>query len=135
MKGRRLITCQLRAVAQVSGEILLGCGGCVGLGSDEDLLTGETQVVEDEASHAVSSTRGNKIICEDLCLGWINPESRISYAGIMERLAGRGGKAVILGYTEIGLLVGPDGRRSAVFDTTKIHAEAAVDYALRQSDS
>jgi aspartate racemase len=73
----------------------------------------------------------HRIIYDELCLGRIDPRSRMEYASIMEDLAGRGAEAIILGCTEIGLLVGPGECRVPLFDTTRIHAEAAVKYALR----
>jgi aspartate racemase len=48
----------------------------------------------------------------------------------MEKLAGRGAEGIILGCTEIGLLTGDEDSRVPLFDTTKIHAEAAALYAL-----
>jgi aspartate racemase len=72
----------------------------------------------------------HQVIYEELCLGEIRPASRQKFAEIMDGLVSQGAEAVILGCTEIGLLVGVDDCRVPVFDTTKIHAEAAVDLAL-----
>jgi aspartate racemase len=72
----------------------------------------------------------HEIIYKELVLGQLKPESRQAYREIIARLVEQGAQAVILGCTEIMLLV--TGADSAVplFDTTTIHAVAAVDYAL-----
>ena len=72
----------------------------------------------------------HRIIYEELCVGCILDKSRLEYVRIMDRLVERGAEAVILGCTEIGLLVRQDDSHIPVFDTTRIHAEAAVEYAL-----
>jgi aspartate racemase len=72
----------------------------------------------------------HRIIYDELCLGVIRDESRETYRTIMASLVARGAEGIILGCTEIGLLVGASGTRVPVFDTTRIHAEAAVDWAL-----
>lgn len=70
------------------------------------------------------------IIYTELCLGRIREPSRQAYARIIDDLVERGARGVILGCTEIGLLVRADGCPVPVFDTAHIHAEAAVDAAL-----
>ena len=55
----------------------------------------------------------------------------MKYLDIMERLAKEGAEGIILGCTEIGLLVKKEGCRVPLFDTTRIHALAAVEYALQ----
>lgn len=72
----------------------------------------------------------HRIIYDELCLGAINEESRAEYRRIMARLVARGAAGIILGCTEIGLLVGADDASVPLFDTTRLHAEAAVDLAL-----
>ncbi len=72
----------------------------------------------------------HQVIYEELCLGKVLPASREKYARIMDGLVSRGAEAIVLGCTEIGLLVSPDDCRAPLFDTTKIHAEAAVELAL-----
>ena len=72
----------------------------------------------------------HEIIYEELCRGVIQSASRQRYVEIMDHLVSRGAEAIILGCTEIGLLVGADDCRVPVFDTTKIHAQAAVELAL-----
>ncbi|HLM56450.1 MAG TPA: hypothetical protein VK422_10080 [Pyrinomonadaceae bacterium] len=65
-----------------------------------------------------------------MCLGEVRAESRREYLRIMDGLAARGAEAVILGRTEITLLVGPEDTPHRLFDTTRIHAEEAVALAL-----
>jgi len=72
----------------------------------------------------------HRIIYEELCLGVIRDSSRETYRTIMAALVARGAEGLILGCTEIGLLVGADDTRVPLFDTARIHAEAAVDWAL-----
>jgi aspartate racemase len=70
------------------------------------------------------------IIFDELCLGTIEQSSREQFITVMEKLAARGAEGIILGCTEIGLLTGDEDSRVPLFDTTKIHAEAAALYAL-----
>jgi aspartate racemase len=72
----------------------------------------------------------HRVIYEELCLGRILGTSREAYRGIIEDLVARGAQGVILGCTEIGLLVGEDDASVPLFDTARIHAEAAADWAL-----
>ena len=72
----------------------------------------------------------NRVIFYELCLGVISPRSRDGYMRIIDGLASRGAEAVILGCTEIGMLVGSADSPIPVFDTTVIHAEKAVELAL-----
>ncbi len=74
----------------------------------------------------------HKIIYQELCLGQCLPQSRQVYIDIIDDLARQGAQGVILGCTEIGMLVGPDDTDVPVFDTTAIHAQAAVDWALAE---
>lgn len=72
----------------------------------------------------------NRIIYDELCVGKILQDSKVAYAQIMEGLVKKGAQGIILGCTEIGLLVQQTDSTVPLFDTTKIHAEAAVAYAL-----
>lgn len=72
----------------------------------------------------------HRVIYEELVVGRIEPSSRRQFAAIIERLVGEGAEGVILGCTEIGLLVKEEDSAVPLFDTTRIHAEAAVDLAL-----
>jgi len=72
----------------------------------------------------------HRIIYEELCLGIVREESRTTYQAVVERLVARGVEGVILGCTEIELLLGPDDVDIPVFPTTALHVEAAVAAAL-----
>jgi aspartate racemase len=72
----------------------------------------------------------NRVIYEELVLGSIRPESRDRYVRIIHKLADTGAQGIILGCTEIGLLIRPQDSPLPVFDTTYLHALAAVDFAL-----
>ena len=74
----------------------------------------------------------HRIIYEELCFGVFLPESRSEYRRIMERLAAQGAEAIILGCTEISLLVSQKDSPVPLFDTTAIHARAAAEEALVQ---
>ena len=72
----------------------------------------------------------HRIIYEELCLGVVREESRQAYREVIARLVARGAEGVILGCTEIELLIGPDDADVPVFPTTALHVEAAVAAAL-----
>jgi aspartate racemase len=70
------------------------------------------------------------VIYDELCVGVIDERSRDEYRRIMRDLADRGAEGILLGCTEIDLLVGAADAPVPVFDTTRLHAERAVDLAL-----
>ncbi|MDO8907866.1 MAG: aspartate/glutamate racemase family protein [Pseudohongiella sp.] len=72
----------------------------------------------------------HRIIYEELCLGQVRDESRLQYLAIIDQLRARGAEAVILGCTEISLLVNQCDTAVALYDTTVIHAQQAVKAAL-----
>lgn len=72
----------------------------------------------------------HRVIYNELCVGIVLEESRGAYREVIKRLAARGAEGVILGCTEIGMLVSPSDSPVQVFDTTGIHASTAVDFAL-----
>ncbi len=82
--------------------------------------------VPDEADREVV----HDIIYQELCLGIVSENSKQKYLDIIERLALQGAEAVILGCTEITMLISQEDCSIPVYDTTRIHAEAAVDFAL-----
>jgi aspartate racemase len=86
-------------------------------------------VIPDEAGRAVV----HDIIYRELCNGIIREESRQAYYEVIEDLKKAGAECLILGCTEIGLLVDGDDERCTLppFDTTKIHAIAAADWAMK----
>lgn len=74
----------------------------------------------------------NRIIYEELCLGIISMESKEEYIRIIEKLEKNGAKGVILGCTEIGLLIQQQDIKIPVFDTTQIHATKAAKFAIEK---
>ena len=70
------------------------------------------------------------VIYEELCVGIISDASREEYRRVMRALADEGAQAILLGCTEIDLLVGPQDAPVPVFDTTRLHAERAVELAI-----
>jgi len=72
----------------------------------------------------------NAVIYNELCLGQVIDESRARYKAIIQDLIEQGAEGIILGCTEIGLLVKPEDSTVPLFDTTLIHAIGAVDFAL-----
>ncbi|MEM9978475.1 MAG: aspartate/glutamate racemase family protein [Cyanobacteria bacterium P01_D01_bin.2] len=72
----------------------------------------------------------HRIIYQELCLGKLEPGSQTDYLRIMDALAKEGAEAIILGCTEIGMLVKQTDTDIRLFDSTTIHAEKAVEYAV-----
>lgn len=72
----------------------------------------------------------DRVIFDELCKGHFDEASRKEYVRIINELSDRGARAVILGCTEIGLLVGREPTSVPLLDTCRIHAERAVDFAL-----
>jgi aspartate racemase len=70
------------------------------------------------------------VIYQELCLGIVKEDSRQAYRRVIGDLVGRGAEGILLGCTEIDLLIGPPDAPVPVFDTTRLHAERAVDLAL-----
>lgn len=75
----------------------------------------------------------HRVIYDELCHGRVRDESRRVYQRIIAELAARGAQAVILGCTEITLLIAPRDSSLPVFDTTSLHAHGAVEWALRET--
>ena len=72
----------------------------------------------------------HRVIYEELCRGRIEPASRTAYRAAIADLVAAGAQGIVLGCTEIGLLIGAVDAPVPVFDTTALHAEAAVTFAL-----
>ncbi|MDH4271177.1 MAG: aspartate/glutamate racemase family protein [Candidatus Aminicenantes bacterium] len=87
---------------------------------------GLTVVVPEEPGR----TTVHEVIYKELGLGIVREESRRAYVAVIEDLGRRGAEGVILGCTEIPLLVRPQDSPLPVFDTTALHAAAAIDFAL-----
>ena len=72
----------------------------------------------------------NRVIYEELCLGMIKDASRKQFQRIIDELNENGAEGVILGCTEIGLLIAAEDSSLPVFDTTQIHADTAAEKAM-----
>lgn len=84
-----------------------------------DVLIPENQETRDYIQHTLK---------EELGIGFINPETKRNYISIANELVERGAECIILGCTEIPLLISQQDFNVPVFDTTKIHTEAIVEY-------
>ena len=73
------------------------------------------------------------VIYRELCLGVVKESSRTAYRRVMRDLAASGAECMLFGCTEIDLLVGPQDSPVPVFDTTRLHADRAVELALKVS--
>jgi len=79
--------------------------------------------------------RVHDVIYDELCVGKIREESKRGFARVIDDLVGRGAEGIILGCTEIGLLVKSGDVDVPLFDTTAIHAAKAVEWALTNDDA
>ncbi|WP_375789991.1 aspartate/glutamate racemase family protein [Bradyrhizobium sp. Pha-3] len=86
---------------------------------------GLSPIIPDEDDRS----RIHNVIFDELCCGAVSDQSRQAFVDIIARGRARGADAVILGCTEIGLLLGPEHTEVPVFDSTKLHARAAADFA------
>ena len=75
------------------------------------------------------------IVFAELCRGIVRDESRQAYLGIIDDLKDRGAEAIVLGCTEIEMLVKPEHHELPLYDTTLIHARHAVDWSLQGNGS
>lgn len=107
---------------------LLGTKYTMEMGFYKDRLVrhGLTPLVPDEAGREVV----NHVIYDELCNGIVRDESRAAYRNVMDDLVRQGAQGVILGCTEITLLVGQKDASVPVFDTTRIHVEKALELAF-----
>ena len=83
-------------------------------------------IVPDEADRALV----HQIIYDELCVGRVVEASRQAFVDVAQRLAKRGADSLILGCTEVGMLLEESNAPLPIFDTALIHADAAVDFAL-----
>lgn len=127
-------------IADATAEVLVGEGiktvGLLGTAftMEQDFYRGKL-----EMSHGLevlvpdSQDRKfiHRVIYEELCLGKLEASSRTEFLRIIADLASRGAEGIILGCTEIGMLVHQADTPVRLFDTTLIHAEKAVEYATR----
>ncbi|MBW3140584.1 aspartate/glutamate racemase family protein [Ferrimonas balearica] len=86
--------------------------------------------IEVRIPDAAERDRIHRVIYDELCQGRTLDNSRQDYVAIIERLHREGAQGAILGCTEIALLVKPEHTSVPLFDTTALHAEAAVEWAL-----
>jgi aspartate racemase len=87
--------------------------------------------IEVRVPDAEGRDRVHRVIYQELCLGKVLPVSRDAVRGVMARLVADGAQAIILGCTELTLLVQPEDTDVPLFDTTRIHAQRAADWALQ----
>ena len=87
--------------------------------------------IETVVPRAADRTVIHRVIYDELCQGAIREESRAAFQKIIAQLAEDGAEAVILGCTEIGLLISQADSPLPVHDSTRLHAFAAVEFALR----
>jgi aspartate racemase len=85
-------------------------------------------LIPDEADRDVV----HRVIYEELVMGLVRDASRAEYRRIIQRLVDQGAQGVILGCTEISMLVGPSDSPVPLFDTTNLHARKAAEWALRK---
>ena len=83
---------------------------------------GLTVIIPDPANREIV----HRVIYEELCQGDLRAESRAQYRAIMQRLVDAGAEGIILGCTEIALLVRPEDAPAPLFDTTGLHARYAA---------
>ncbi|MCL1038669.1 aspartate/glutamate racemase family protein [Shewanella submarina] len=133
-----VINIPLLHIADATADKLLESGiDCVGLlgtrfTMEQDFYVSRLEargirvLVPDEAGRE----RVHQVIYQELCQGQIWDDSRNDYLAIMDKLVEQGAQGIILGCTEIGLLVKQSDTQTPLFDTTAIHAEAAVKLAL-----
>lgn len=138
----KAITIPLLHIADATADVLL-CEGIKNVGLLGTAFTMEEDFYKGRLSekHGLNVLIPNKddrqivhkIIYQELCLGKIQPKSKAEYLRIIDTLASHGAEAVILGCTEIGLLVSQADTNVRLFDTTVIHAEKAVEHATQPS--
>ena len=134
------ISIPLLHIADATAEVLVKEGiktvGLLGTGftMEQDFYKGRLTrnyglnvLVPDECDRKIV----HKVIYDELCSGHIIQSSRVEYLRIIDSLVEQGAEAVILGCTEIGLLINQADTGVKLFDTTLIHAEKAVEYAAK----
>ena len=75
----------------------------------------------------------HRIIFDELCVGEVREDSRARYRAVMDDLVARGATAIVLGCTEISMLVGEHDASVPLFDTMRLHAEAAADWWMQDA--
>ena len=72
----------------------------------------------------------NRVIFDELCLGVVKPDSKAAYLRVISELQARGAQGILLGCTELGLIVSAEDVSLPLFDTTVIHAKKALELSL-----
>jgi len=100
---------------------------------EQDFYTGRLRekfsldpITPDEADRELV----HRIIYDELCVGRVSEASQAVYVDVARRLAAKGADCLVLGCTEIGMLLNKGNSALPIFDTTLIHADAAVNFAL-----
>lgn len=135
---RRAVNVPLIHIAEATADALLAQGiRKVGLLGTKYTMTQEfyrDKLIETGLDVVIPTEKDmdivHSVIYDELCLGMVKESSKADYLRIIADLAARGAQGVIVGCTEIGLLVGQEDTELPVFDTTFIHAEKAVHMAL-----
>jgi aspartate racemase len=103
---------------------------------EQDFYTGRLRekfglepITPDESDRALV----HRIIYDELCVGRVSDASRAAYVDVARRLAAKGADCLVLGCTEVGMLLNEGNSPLPIFDTVLIHADAAVGFALGQS--
>lgn len=133
------VTIPLLHIADATAEAILRAGCrqpallATGFTMKESFYSGRLRdrhgllpLLPDEAGQALV----HRIIYDELCRGVVLPASKAAYLDEIVKLRQAGADSVILGCTEITMLIGQDDVDIPVFDTTRLHAEAAMDFAL-----
>ena len=102
---------------------------------EQDFYTGALRAagLEPVIPEAADRAEAHRIIYDELCQGVVRAESRAAYEAIAQRLIARGADSLILGCTEVGMLLSQGNVAAPVFDTPLIHADAALEAALKDS--
>ena len=138
-KIERAIKIPILHIADATAEVLVHRGfKTVGLLGTAFTMEQEFYIGRLSEKYALNVRVPNKedrqivhnIIYQELCLGNIQANSKTEYLRIIDMLANQGSEAVILGCTEIGMLVSQGDTKVKLLDTTTIHAEKAVEYSL-----
>jgi len=134
------ITIPLLHIADATAEAIknqhIGCVGLLGtrFTMEDDFYKGRLQELHDiqvRIPEKKDRELIHRVIFDELCCGIISKQSRQQFIRIIDSLAAMGAQSVILGCTEISLLVNQTHTPVPIFDTTAIHAEKAVQYALK----
>jgi len=121
--GRAIRTADIRTVGLLGSRFTMDDGRVI---KDRLKHFGVETIVPEGEDHALV----DRVIYEELIRGKILEGSRAAYRGVIARLVARGAQGIVLGCTELPLLVQAEDSTMPLFDTTELHALAAVDLAL-----